>query len=98
MKLSTTSQRPDLFDRNGWYRTALFAGLVIGTSTSIARAQDEPSSADTAAARELAIEGLKLADAGHCAQAIDKLYRAENYDTRRLCSAGSANVKLKKEK
>jgi hypothetical protein len=50
---------------------------VVGLSTSWATAQEEPSSADTAAARELAIEGLKLADAGHCAQAIDKLSRAE---------------------
>jgi hypothetical protein len=38
---------------------------------------EEPSPADTAAARELAIEGMKLADADHCAQAIDKLSRAE---------------------
>jgi hypothetical protein len=40
-------------------------------------AQEEPSSADTAAARGLAVEGLKLAEAGKCPEAIDKLARAE---------------------
>lgn len=50
--------------------------LVIGWSTSVT-AQEEASSADVAAARELAIEGMKLADAGHCSSAIDKLARAE---------------------
>jgi len=38
---------------------------------------EEPSAGDTAAARDLAIEGLKLADADHCAPAIEKLARAE---------------------
>jgi hypothetical protein len=42
-----------------------------------ALAQEEPSSAETAAARGLAVEGLKLADAGKCPEAIDKLARAE---------------------
>jgi hypothetical protein len=41
-----------------------------------ARAQEE-STADTAGARALAVEGLKLADAGKCGEAIDKLSRAE---------------------
>jgi hypothetical protein len=40
-------------------------------------AQEEPSSAETAAARGLAVEGLKLADSGRCSDAIDKLARAE---------------------
>ncbi len=51
--------------------------IAFGSYSTRAHAQSEPSSVDTAAARELAIEGLKLADAGHCAQAIDKLFRAE---------------------
>jgi hypothetical protein len=42
-----------------------------------ARAEDESSAADTAAARTLAVEGLKLADAGQCGEAIEKLSRAE---------------------
>jgi len=58
-------------------RSAVATTLIVGFSTSMALAQNEPTSADTAAARELAIEGLKLAEAGHCAQAIDKLFRAE---------------------
>ncbi|MFO7181306.1 MAG: hypothetical protein DIU78_021570 [Pseudomonadota bacterium] len=42
-----------------------------------AAAQEDKSAAETAAARALAIEGLKLARAGHCAEAIDKLERAQ---------------------
>ena len=37
----------------------------------------EDDAAETAAARALAVDGLKLADAGKCAEAIDKLQRAE---------------------
>src|SRR5882757_7658623 len=37
----------------------------------------EDDAAETAAARSLAVDGLKLADAGKCADAIDKLSRAE---------------------
>lgn len=48
--------------------------LLLATAPAWA---EEPSAADTAAARDLAIEGMKLADADHCAQAIDKLVRAE---------------------
>jgi hypothetical protein len=40
-----------------------------------AMAQDD--AAETAAARSLAVDGLKLADAGKCADAIEKLQRAE---------------------
>jgi hypothetical protein len=54
------------------------AGLWMGGLPSrLARAQDDANSADTAAARSLALEGLKLAEAGRCAEAIDKLTRAE---------------------
>lgn len=56
---------------------AILGFIAVSAYCVRAHAQGEPSSADTAAARELAIEGLKLADAGHCAQAIDKLFRAE---------------------
>jgi hypothetical protein len=56
------------------------AGIVVGFVQLIAAtasAEDQTSPADTAAARDLAVEGMKLADADHCAQAIDKLVRAE---------------------
>jgi len=44
----------------------LFAGPVYADAA-----------ADIAAARSLGIEGVKLADAGNCAEAVDKLARAE---------------------
>lgn len=49
--------------------------LCFGAWSTSAKAQDD--AADVAAARELAVEGLKLAEAGRCAPAIDKLSRAE---------------------
>lgn len=59
-------------------------GLVLTTLLASASAfslpsfaQEEPSSSDVAAARALGQEGVKLADAGNCAEAIDKLARAE---------------------
>src|SRR5437868_14590708 len=41
-----------------------------------ARAEDA-SAAETAAARSLAVEGLRLAQANNCAEAVPKLERAE---------------------
>ncbi len=77
MKHNTISEHSALYVSKLLSRSAALGLLSVGLSTSQAWGQDEPSSTDTAAARELAIEGMKLADAGHCAQAIDKLYRAE---------------------
>ncbi len=77
MKSNKITRNSRLLESTSQTRIAVLGGLVLGLSTSLASAQDEPSAADTAAARELAIDGLKLADAGHCAQAIDKLTRAE---------------------
>ena len=51
---------------------ASFASFAPG----IARA-DEPSAADIASARKIGFEGMKLAEKGDCASAIDKLARAE---------------------
>jgi len=56
---------------------ALAAMLAQATAVRPAFAQEEPSSAETAAARGLAVDGLKLADAGKCTEAVDKLARAE---------------------
>jgi len=63
------------------FGTAARFGAVLGSATFLlfnapAWAQD-PTAADTAAARDLAIEGMKLADSERCGQAIDKLDRAE---------------------
>jgi hypothetical protein len=52
-------------------------GLALLASSRTARAQEDANSADIAAARVLAVDGVKLADAGRCAEAIDKLARAE---------------------
>ncbi len=54
--------------------TALLLALTLGRSTP-ARA-DEPSPADLAAARDLGTQGVLLAEAGKCKQAIEKLQRA----------------------
>jgi hypothetical protein len=43
----------------------------------VAWAEGQPSAADTALARNLAVEGIQLADKGDCAAAIPKLERAE---------------------
>ena len=55
-------------------------GLIAGAATcgvcGVARA-DEPSAGDVASARKIGFEGMKLAEKGDCATAIDKLARAE---------------------
>ncbi len=53
---------------------------TIALFTTIAGAADAQQSGraeDVAAARALAVEGIKLADAGNCAAAVEKLERAE---------------------
>ncbi|HEU4581982.1 MAG TPA: hypothetical protein VFS67_27190 [Polyangiaceae bacterium] len=57
-----------------WPLVALCAPLLAGAD---AAAQDDGDAAETAAARALAVEGIKLADAGHCDDAIEKLAKAE---------------------
>jgi hypothetical protein len=51
--------------------------LAVALTAAPAWAQDSPSAEETAAARTLAHEGIRLADAGLCEEAIDKLVRAE---------------------
>ncbi|MDB4995989.1 MAG: hypothetical protein JWM74_3421, partial [Myxococcaceae bacterium] len=51
--------------------------IAIGTTGTTAFADDEPSAADRAAARELGTEGVMLANKGKCADAIEKLERAD---------------------
>ena len=51
--------------------------VALALSATPALAQDSPSAEETAAARTLAHEGIRLADAGLCEEAIDKLTRAE---------------------
>jgi hypothetical protein len=51
--------------------------MIHGLFPVVAFAADDPSAGETAAARALAVDGLKLAKAGQCQEAVDKLERAE---------------------
>ena len=62
--------------RQGRGLAAVLAALLVSLPTA-ARAEEPPSAEETAAARSLALEGIKLADAGRCEEAIEKLARAE---------------------
>ena len=59
---------------------------------------DEPSSADMASARALGQEGVKLADAGNCAEAVDRLQRSERifHAPTTLARLGECQVQLGK--
>jgi hypothetical protein len=67
-----------LFDsRRALGTLALLCGLAITTVTGRAHAQDQQAE-NVAAARSLGIQGVQLADAGKCPEAIEKLSRAES--------------------
>ena len=59
-----------------WGSTLGLFCTVTSLHATSAHAEDA-SAAETAAARSLAVEGLKLAQAGNCADAVPKLERAE---------------------
>jgi hypothetical protein len=63
------------FARTGGVSVIAFL-LIEAVPMGSARAEGDDA-AETAAARSLAVEGLKLADSGKCADAIEKLSRAE---------------------
>jgi hypothetical protein len=59
-------------------RRSLVVPAILSTLlVAISGRADEPSAADIAAARAIGAEGVKLADAGHCDEALDKLARSE---------------------
>ena len=61
-------------------RAPLISALVVTCelgSPAIAHAENDADAAETAAARALAIDGVKLAQADKCGEAVDKLERAE---------------------
>lgn len=62
--------------RRGRGLAGVLATLLVSLPAT-ASAQEPPSAEETAAARSLALEGIKLADAGRCEEAIEKLARAE---------------------
>lgn len=61
------------------WRSTLVASIALGSglcAPSIAHAEGDDA-AETAAARQLAVDGVKLAQADQCGDAVDKLERAE---------------------
>lgn len=63
--------------RGGWVLALSCAGALTLSSRNVSAADEEPNAAETAAARSIALEGIRLADAGRCEEAIEKLSRAE---------------------
>ncbi len=59
----------------GSLRAPVLAACLLASAAAVA--QEGDSATQIAAARSLALEGIKLADAGRCEDAIDKLARAE---------------------
>lgn len=76
---------------------APFVAMALFCATP-ASAQEEPSAADMGAARALGQEGVKLADAGNCEEAVDKLSRAEKifHAPTTLARLGECQVQLGK--
>jgi hypothetical protein len=58
-------------------RRCVAALSIWAVSIQPALAQESSSAEETAAARSIALEGIRLADAGRCEEAIEKLSRAE---------------------
>lgn len=56
----------------------LIAALSSSLVAPAALAQDQPQAENIAAARSLGLQGIKMADAGDCKGAIEKLSRAES--------------------
>jgi hypothetical protein len=54
------------------------ASLLTTSFAAPAFAQDQPQAENVAAARSLGLQGIKMADAGDCRGAIEKLSRAES--------------------
>jgi hypothetical protein len=55
----------------------LLAAALLATMLCAAAARADEAAADTATARALGVEGVSLAEAGKCGEAIEKLERAE---------------------
>src|SRR5450432_3522246 len=70
---SRIAPKPPRADRHAL--AVLCAGLVLSVA-SPSRADDQAE--NTAAARTLGVQGVQLADAGKCPEAIEKLQRAES--------------------
>lgn len=73
---SSTSTRISRAKRAAAWGVLGFCLRTLTAADALAQG-DEASAADIAAARSLAVEGVKLAQAGKCDEAVDKLERAE---------------------
>ena len=67
-----------LYSKRGARRAAVLSSLACAVVVALPGvALADPSAADTAAARSLGVEGFKLAAAGNCAEAVDRVARSE---------------------
>jgi hypothetical protein len=90
-----------VFSRGNSFARAALPVMVgcLHTFTPVrALAQSDASAADTAAARTLAVEGVKLAQAGKCDEAVDKLERAEKLHHAPLVLANLGECKVSQGK
>jgi hypothetical protein len=81
------------------FRTPLVSALVAFAGVGaplVAHAADDPDASETAAARALAVDGVKLAQSDKCSEAVDKLERAEKlkHSTIVLRYLGECQVKV----
>jgi hypothetical protein len=86
----------------GLLQASFIAVSIFFAASVCAQAPDtvpkEPSAADLGAARALGQEGVKLADAGNCADAVERLQRAERifHAPTTLARLGECQVQLGK--
>lgn len=87
--------------RRSWPQAALIPSMALMVQMAapdLAYAQEESDAQETAAARVLAVDGVKLAQADQCGEAIDKLDRAQKlkHSAIVLAHLGQCQVKLGK--
>lgn len=75
--MTTCSQFGRVGNRQRFISLLLVSTLTSTLALPAAFAQDQPQAESVAAARALGLQGIKLADAGDCKGAIEKLSRAE---------------------
>lgn len=76
MTTCSTARRVSL--RQRFVALGLLSTLTTSLVAPAALAQDQPQAESVAAARSLGMQGIKMADAGDCKGAIEKLSRAES--------------------
>src|SRR3954463_6884421 len=76
--MTTCSSARRVGARQRFIALCLASTLTTSFIAPAAWAQDQPQAENVAAARSLGMQGIKLADAGDCKGAIEKLSRAES--------------------